>query len=144
MIFTASQFTATEFDTAADKAKAANDLASFVKRGMPESGWRKGIYHTLYQHLFGHIAHYDQFGFYGEWFSTPEQRAEWIEYVLGGGMFGRGNFYGDPRYTWVDVERAFTEWLEDSGLPDRFRREAENTVETRERAQLAQLKEKYG
>lgn len=141
--FVASQFTATKFDTAAEKAKRANELAVFVQAGMPESRFTKiGVYHTLYQHLFGHIAHYDQWGFFGTWFSTPEQRAEWIEYALRGGMMGA--FYGDPAYTWVDVERAFVEWLDGTDLPDRFRREANGTVEARERAQLAALQEKYG
>ena len=139
--FTPDQFTATKYDTAEAKAKAANDLASFVERGMPEKGWRKGIYYTLHLHLFGHIAHYDQWGFFGTWFSTPEQRADWIEYALKGGWVGLG--IGDPAYTWSDVELAFTSWLRDSGLSERFAREASDTIETRERAQLAALKARY-
>lgn len=141
--FSASQFTATQWDSAEAKAKAANDLASFVERGMPEKGWRKGIYHTLYQHLFSHIAHYDQFGFFDTWFRTAEQRAEWAEYVLRGGAFGYAGRSGDPAFTWSDVEAAFIEWFRDSGLPERFEREARDTVETRERAQLAALKARY-
>lgn len=141
--FVASQFTATKWDSAADKAKAANDLASFVERGMPAKGWRKGIYHTLYQHLFSHIAHYNQFGFYDTWFRTPQQRAEWIDYVLGGGAFGYAGRSGDPAFTWSDVEHAFMVWLAESPHPERFRREANESTEARERGVLAALKAKY-
>lgn len=140
--FSASQFTATKWDTAEDKAKAANALASFVERGMPERGWRKGIYHTLYQHLFGHIAHYDMYGFFSTWFSTPEQRAEWAEYVANGGMYGRHGV-GDPAFTWSDVEVAFAAWMDSSGLIARFIREGNESIEARERAALAALKAKY-
>lgn len=138
--FSPSQFTATKFDTAEQKAKAANDLASFVERGMPAKGWRKGIYHTLEGHMFGHIAHYNMFGFFDTWFRTPEQRADWIRYALGGGVYGVN---GSPAHTWCDVEQAFIEWLSGTDLPDRFAREASDTVEARERAQLAALEAKY-
>lgn len=138
--FSAERFTATQWDSADDKAKAANALAAFVEAGMPESRFTKSVYHTLYQHMFSHIAHFDRYGFFATWFSTAEQRAEWIAYALRGGIFGS---VGDPAFTWSDVEAAFTEWLGDSDLPGRFEREARDTVETRERAQLAALEAKY-
>ena len=141
--FRPDQFTATAFDTAEDKAKAANALASFVDAGMPYSKFSNaGVYHTLYQHMFSHIAHYDRDGFYDEWFSTPEARSRWIDYALNFGPWGYS--IGDPGYTWADVEVAFVTWLNDSGIPHRVHREAEATVERRELGVLAALKEKYG
>lgn len=56
--------------------------------------------------MFGHIAHYDRNGFYDEWFR--EGRADWTEYIL-----DRGAWFGDPEYTWSDVENAFVEWLKE-------------------------------
>lgn len=141
--FRADQFTPTAFDTAEDKAKAANALASFVDAGMPYSKFSKaGVYHTLYQHMYGHIAHYNRDGFFDVWFSTPEKRAEWVQYAARGGMYGY--YAGSPAHTWCDVEEAFTNWLVDNGYVDRFTREGEASTETRERGVLAALKEKYG
>lgn len=140
--FTAAQFTATKFDSAEEKAKRANQLAVFIQAGMPASRFTKnGVYHTLYQHMFGHIAHYNESGFFSEWFSTPAQRAEWIRYALNCGWYGHP--VGNPAFTWVDVETAIIEWLTDTDMLTRFEREANEAVETRERAQLAALQEKY-
>jgi hypothetical protein len=38
---------------------------------MPRKLWTKQLYDTLHLHLFHHIAHFNQAGFYAEWFETP-------------------------------------------------------------------------
>ena len=102
--FNVSQFTATEFCTAQDKADFANKLAHFV-----ESEFKYTIFYLpFYRRLsmcFGHIAHYNRDGFYDEWFSTPEKQKEWVYHVL------RYNPCGSPEFTFVDVEREFQKWL---------------------------------
>jgi hypothetical protein len=109
-VFSADQFVPTKFSSAEDKAKAANRLVRFIERGFPATAWNKPLYNSLYLHLFGHIAHYDAAGFWAEWFSTPERQARWLEYAV------ESPRYGDPAFTWVDVETAVAEWIEQRGL----------------------------
>jgi hypothetical protein len=118
--FNASQFGATNFTTAEAKAGAANALASFVECGFEERRFTKAVYNALYLHLFGHIAHYNRNGFYGEWFSTVEDRIRWCQRVLDWVP------YGEPEHTWVDVERAFKKWLKNRNIPIQLRERAEN------------------
>ena len=105
--FTESMFTSTKFDSSAEKASAMNILANFVVNDFSSSLWSKRLYDILYLHMFGHIAHYNQFGFWDVWFSTPEKAAEWLN---------RARTYtpvGSPEYTWSDAERKFQEWLKE-------------------------------
>ncbi len=138
--FCAKQFTATQWHTAADKAKWANDMAAWVQRGFPEARWRRGLYHHLATYLYSHIAHYTMHGFYARWFATPYKQLEWMEYVLRGGASG---IYGAPTDTWCDVERAFQLWLRQSGLVEKQRQLCADLTEKGERDQLAILKAKY-
>jgi len=105
---TAEEFTATRFNTAEDKARFVNALLAFVDAGFPEAKFTKTVYDGLYLHCFGHIAHYDRGGFYGEWFATDEERRRWMEYAVAGGAYGTLS-YGDPSVTWCDVEKVVQE-----------------------------------
>ncbi len=62
-LFLASDFVATKFSTAADKAHFGNLLLHFI-----DSGWKQTIFtEKFYSRLsmcFGHIAHRDRSGFY--------------------------------------------------------------------------------
>lgn len=135
--FDADQFTATKFDTAADKATAMEQLARFAEAGFPHKAFTKRLYHHLYQHLFHHIAHYDRDGFYHTWFSTLDRQADWVDYAL------RSRAFGDPAWTWCDAEEAFQGWLADSGIPELVARRAADAKEAAERAALARLLAKY-
>jgi len=141
MTFTASQFTPTRYDTAAKKALALNQLTRFLANGCPESGFTEQAYRLLYLHTFGHIAHYSRSGFYSEWFSTPQRRAQWVEYVNRGGAFGLHRVDDD---TWGDVERALLNWLSGTGVGNALVRAANEAIEATERAMLVQLQAKYG
>jgi hypothetical protein len=102
--FEAVQFTATEFHSAADKAKFANALAEFALKGFPRERFTKPLYQQL-SNCFGHIAHFDIGGFYATWFADPKSQAEWVRHVVG---------YipcGDPAWTYSDMERLFKGWL---------------------------------
>lgn len=138
--FCAEQFTTTKWDSAQDKAQWANAMASWVQRGFPTNGWRKGLYEALHTHMFGHIAHFNQYGFYEEWFANIHRQLQWLQYVAQGGAFGMA---GDPAYTWCDVERAWSAWVRESGLIARYQQLCAEDIEAKERAVLAHLSAKY-
>lgn len=103
-IFTISGLTDTKFSSRQDKAKVLNDLADFVRSGFEPKLFTKKLY-TALNSMFGHIAHYDIHGFYNEWFRDESHRLNWLYYVQENGG------YGDPEWTWSDVESTFKEWL---------------------------------
>lgn len=139
-IFIAEQFTATAYDSAEDKAKWANAMASWILRGFPENGWREGLYYHLYQHMYCHIAHFNRHGFYATWFADIYRQLDWLRYAASGGPMG---CLGDPTHTWSDVERAFQSWIRVNRLIASWEAKCNAETEIRERAQLAHLKEKY-
>ena len=95
--------TDTKWNTAADKEKFLKSLQRFVKSGFKRSLFTNKMYNRLHM-MFGHIAHYDADGFRSEWFEDNPEK--WLCYVR------NAPTYGDPQWTWCDVERAFKEWLE--------------------------------
>jgi hypothetical protein len=135
--FSADQFTATEWDTADDKAAGMEQLARFVEAGFPRRAFTKALYRNLNLHLFHHIAHFDLNGFYQTWFSTLGRQADWIAHA------SAARAYGDPAYTWCDAEAAFQSWLADGDFQARFDGAADAAREAAERALLAQLLAKY-
>lgn len=137
-----SRFTQTPWATPKDKLLAITQLIKFIESGCGATKFTKRAYDMLYLHCFGHIAHYNRSGFYYTWFSTPEQRAEWVVYVRRGGAFG----LHDERRTdlWGDVERALLAWLDESGFGDYLIQAGSDNTERRERELLAKLQDKYG
>lgn len=111
--FAGEIFTHTQFHTAADKADFANHLVRFLTHGCPFSLFTKRFYNRLNK-SFGHIAHYDRFGFYLEWFSTHQRRLAFLERLLSWAT------YGDPAYTFSDVERAVQKHLQQTSLLQQF------------------------
>ena len=57
--FTPEEFTATQWSAAADKAKFANALMTFIANEFPRRSFTKSLYQRL-SNTFGHIAHYDR------------------------------------------------------------------------------------
>lgn len=104
--FEAATFTPTEFSTAAEKARFANDLWRFCTTGFQRARFTKQLYRRL-SNCFQHIAHYDQHGFWEEWFEDRGARLRWIEHIT------TCTIYGDPAWTYSDVERAFQQRLLD-------------------------------
>src|SRR5690348_11919829 len=107
-LFIADQFTPTQWATAEQKAQWANAMASWAFRGFNPEGFKRNLYERL-RNMYGHIAHFNQGGFYTEWFSDIYRRLEWLEYVARGGAWGKS--VGDPAWTWSDAEKAFTAWV---------------------------------
>jgi hypothetical protein len=92
------------FDTPQEKADFANNLVRFINSGFHRKYWTKKLYQRL-SNCFGHIAHFNAEGFYSTWFSSELQQREWFEHVQAWPC------YGDPAYTYSDVEKAFIRYL---------------------------------
>lgn len=136
-LFSADEFTPTEFSTAQDKAAFGNHFFRFI-----ESDWKQTIFtRTFYNRLsncFGHIAHYDLHGFYGTWFADDGLRLSFLQHTL------RFSCYGDPAYTFSDVERAIKTELRRRPLVAQYQARVSAAIRTRELAQLQRLQAKYG
>lgn len=91
-------YTPTQWNTAEDKALFVKQMMRFIKKGFPQELFYKTTYVRLSM-CFGHIAHYNQFGFYETWFREHASRAQWLKQVQQWGC------YGDPSYTYSDAER---------------------------------------
>ena len=102
--FSADQFTATEFHTAAAKAKFAEHFIKFVLGGFKRTQFPKWFYRQL-SNCFGHIAHYDQGGFYAHFFENPEDMLRFVEHTRD------HRPVGDPHYCFSDVEREIQSWF---------------------------------
>ena len=136
MTFTADQFTPTKFDTAKDKAKFANHYVRFVEKDFPKGLFHKWFY-TRLSMTFGHIAHFNQEGFYATWFSSLNDRLHFLEHHRD------WQCYGSPEYTYCDVEKALANWIHTTDYIKKLSIAVNNDTERKERNQLAYLKQKY-
>ena len=136
-LFSADEFTPTEFSTAQDKAAFGNHFFRFI-----ESDWKQTLFtktfYTRLSNCFGHIAHYDLHGFYGTWFSDDALRLSFLQHTL------RFSCYGDPAYTFSDVERAIKAELRRRPFVAQYEARVAATIRARELAQLERLQAKYG
>jgi hypothetical protein len=135
--FTPAQFTATEFSTGEDKAKFCNQFVRFVESDFSFTLFPKWFYSRLSM-TFGHIAHYNQHGFFNTWCERTYDKYSFLARIA------NHKPCGDPRYTYSDAERFIAEYVQDSGLVEKYQQQVASETETRERAQLAVLKAKYG
>jgi hypothetical protein len=133
-IFTADQFTPTQWDTAQDKADFANRFMAFVKSDFPQSGFTKKFYQRLSM-TFGHIAHYNQEGFWQTFFTSTAQKVRFLILTM------QHPCYGDPKYTYSDVEQAIQDSL--LGWVEKYEQLLAQEIETAERTELARLQAKY-
>ncbi|MDE1905128.1 MAG: hypothetical protein KGH75_01575 [Rhodospirillales bacterium] len=134
--FTAAEFTPTQWDTAEAKADFANRLCKFIAADFKQTLFTKSVYRRL-SNAFGHIAHYDLHGFYGTFFESSAGKIEFLDQTL------HHRCYGDPSYTFSDVERAIIARLRKTGLLEAYRALRAAEIERSERATLARLKAQY-
>lgn len=120
-LFRAEQFVPTRFDGAADKARFANHFVRFVKGGFKRTLFPRWFYVQV-SNTFGHIAHYDQAGFYEAQFSDAEARLAFVQQAA------RWPCYGSADHTFSDVERALAAWLKSSGVIADLRAEADRAA----------------
>ena len=97
--FVAADFVPTQWDTSEQKAKFANALLMFIAQDFPRSKFHESFYRRL-SNTFGHIACYNRDGFYQRFFLTAEDKLAFLEQCV------TRPCYGDPTFTYSDVERA--------------------------------------
>ena len=86
---------------------------------------------------FGHIAEYDRSGFYGVKFTTRYRQMKFMQRIAD------WKSYGDPAFTYSDVEFALKNWIVGSGLIEVAKADVAAAQESDERELLAKLKAKY-
>lgn len=133
--FEPGQFTATQWDSQADKAKFANHFVRFVRSGFKQTLFPKWFY-TRLSNTFGHIAHYDIGGFYATFFQDTEGKLSFLR------QCAAFPCYGDPEYTYSDVEKALMPFIREI-LRD-YVTLASQEHEARERAEFERLSLKFG
>lgn len=132
----ASEFTPTQWSTAAEKADFGNQLLRFIEAGWKPTMFTKKLYRRLSM-TYGHIAHFNQAGFYEEWFTNHADRLRFLEHLL------RWPCHGQPKFTFCDVERAVQDEVRRRNLIDMYRLLAEEDERSRELRVLAALEQKY-
>lgn len=137
--FTATQFTATFYESAEDKARVAGGLVRFILSDFERERFTPALYRLL-SNTFGHIAEYGRDGFYERWFVSNERRLAWLVNAVGSAY----RVYGDPRHSFSDVEDRIADHIRASGLIERYEGAVAADIEREERATLARLQEKYG
>jgi hypothetical protein len=134
--FEASQFTPTQWDTAQAKASFARQFVRLVRSDFVARHFTEWFYRRL-ANTFGHIAHYNRQGFWLEFFTTTADKVRFLQQTLAHPC------YGDPAWTYSDVERAIQNWLRAEGTSERYGRMLTEEMESGERAELARLQKKY-
>lgn len=132
----AEEFRATEFDTAEAKAAFGNGLLAFVAEDFPRRRFTPRFYRVLCQH-FGMIAHYDQHGFWAEYFTSTTDKLRFLEALTAHPC------WGDPAFTFSDLERAVIARLRAAGLVARLRAALARETEAAERALLNRLQARH-
>jgi len=134
--FLPSDFTATKFSTAADKAEFGNTLLRFIESEWAPALFTKSFYNRLSM-CFGHIAHYNRTQFYEEWFSSVAAQVRFLKHTL------RFPCYGDPEYTFSDVERAIQREIVNRNYLARYGLRLAEEQQATDLALLRQLESKY-
>ncbi len=137
MTFQATQFTPTQWDTADDKAKFAQQFVRFVESDFAVKHFTDKFYRRL-SNCFGHIAHFNRSGFLAEFFTTTADKVRFLAQTF------QWPCYGDPAWTYSDVERAVQEWLQADGTLARYCKRVVEETEAAERAEFERLQRKYG
>ena len=75
--FTADRFTSTQWDSADRKAAFAKQFIRFVQSDFAKSKFPKAFYVRLSM-TFGHIAHYNQGGFFETFFTTTQDKVRFL------------------------------------------------------------------
>ena len=128
--------TATQWSTVEDKWNFVRQFQAFVKSGFAFTKFPKWFYQRL-SNTFGHIAHYDQGGFYDNFFRQTAGKVAFVEQCL------RWECFGQPEFTFCDAEREIQTWLKDEDIAGQLRRQLAREIEVGERRLLAQLQAKY-
>ncbi len=134
--FLPSEFMPTKFSTAQDKAEFGNTFLHFIESEWARTAFSKSFYNRLSM-CFSHIAHYDAAGFYETWFTSDADRLSFLRHTLAWPC------WGDPEYTFCDVERAIQQEIRKRNYLARYELRAAEAVRSREMETLKRLETKY-
>jgi hypothetical protein len=134
--FLPSDFTATKFSTAADKAEFGNTFLRFIESEWAPALFTKSFYNRLSM-SFGHIAHYNRTQFYEEWFSSLAAQVRFLKHTL------KFPCYGDPEYTLSDLEKAIQREIVNRNYLARYELHLAEEHQASDLALLSQLESKY-
>ena len=134
--FLPSDFTATKFSTAADKAEFGNILLRFIESEWAPALFTKSLYNRLSM-CFSHISHYNRIQFYDEWFSSLAAQVRFLKHTL------RFPCYGDPDHTFSDVERAIYREIVNRNYLARYELRLAEEHQASDLVLLRQLESKY-
>ena len=134
--FLPSEFVPTKFSTAQDKADFGNTFLHFIESEWARTAFSKSFYNRLSM-CFSHIAHYDATGFYATWFTSDADRLRFLRHTLAWPC------WGDPEYTFCDVERAIQQEIRKRNYLARYELRTAEAVRSREMEKLKRLEAKY-
>jgi hypothetical protein len=134
--FLLTEFTPTKFSTNADKAEFGNHFLRFIDSEWAQALFTKDFYHRL-SCCFGHIANYDRATFYETWFASDCDRLRFLEHTL------HWPCWGDPEFTFCDVERAIQQEIRKRNYLARYELRAAEAVRSGEMETLKRLEAKY-
>lgn len=133
----AKDFTPTRFQPAENKSWFAVHYLRFISSDCPRHQFTLRFYRQL-MHCHGHIAHYDLFGFWTEFFTSTAGKIEFLEQTLAWPC------YGQPNVTWSDVEGEIIARLRRVNLLDIYRQRLTTEQDVADRAELTRLMAKFG
>jgi hypothetical protein len=134
--FLPSEFVPTKFSSAQDKADFGNTFLHFIESEWVRTAFSKSFYNRLSM-CFGNIAHYDLATFYGTWFTSDADRMRFLRHTLAWPC------WGDPEYTFCDVERAIQHEIRKRNYLARYELRAAEAVRSSEMETLKRLEAKY-
>lgn len=134
--FSPSQFIPTRWCTAEAKARFGNALLHFIDSGFARSLFTDRLYGRL-SSCFGHIAHSNRSQFYEEWFSSLSAQVRFLEHTL------RFPCYGDPEFTFSDVESEIQREVRNRNYLPRYRLRLREEQRAAELTLLERLEGKY-
>ena len=134
--FLPSEFVPTKFSTAQDKADFGNSFLHFIESEWARTAFSKSFYNRLSM-CFSHIAHYDAAGFYETWFTSDTDRLRFLRHALAWPC------WGDPGFTFCDVERAIQQEIHKRNYLARYELRAAEAVQSSEMETLKRLEAKY-
>ena len=134
--FHPSEFVPTKFSSAQDKADFGNAFLHFIESEWARTAFSKSFYNRLSM-CFSHIAHGDRTGFYESWFTSDADRLRFLRHTL------ICPCWGDPEYTFCDVERAIQQEIRKRNYLARYELRAAEAVRSGEMETLTRLEAKY-
>ena len=134
--FHPSEFVPTKFSSAQDKADFGNAFLHFIESEWARTAFSKSFYNRLSM-CFSHIAHGDRTGFYESWFTSDADRLRFLRHTL------ICPCWGDPEFTFCDVERAIQQEIRKRNYLARYELRAAEAVRSGEMETLKQLEAKY-